>query len=224
MKKKLILFIIFAVLLTQMPVIGKYFSIVNTLIHETGHSLMAIITGGKVQSISLFSNTEGATLASHRFWLGSFLTSAAGYVFSSFTAFLFMVLIYKRRSGYVLSILLAILVISLLFWVRNLFGLFWIITIIAAFSWVLWKGSKTALENLALFFASLLLVESITSSFEIMYLSFVSPMSAGDATNLAKATFIIPTQLWGIIFFLQSLFFARLGLKRYFKSSRTNNK
>lgn len=218
MKKKIVLFIILAVILTQMPIIGKYFSIVNTLIHETGHSLIAIITGGEVQSISLFSNTEGATLSSYRFWIGGFLTSGAGYVFASFMAFLFMALIYKRKSKYVLSILLGILVIGLLFWVRNPFGLFWIITIIIGFLWILWKGSKRVLDYLALFITSLLLVESVTSAFEIMYLSFVSSSSAGDATNLAKMTYIIPTQLWGVLFFIQSLFFARLGLKRFFRS------
>ncbi|ASK64267.1 hypothetical protein CFK37_02480 [Virgibacillus phasianinus] len=222
MKKKIILFIILAVILTQMPIIGKYFSIVNTLIHEMGHSLIAIITGGKVESISLFSNTEGTTLSSYQFWIGGFLTSLAGYVFSSFMAFLFMILIYKRKSGYVLSILLIILVIGLLFWVRNPFGLFWIITIIIGFSIVLVKGSKTVLEYLALFITSLLLVESVTSAFEIMYLGFISPSNAGDATNLAKVTFI-PTLLWGVLFFIQSLFFARLGLKRFFsKRFRTN--
>lgn len=221
MKKKIILFIILAVLLTQMPIIGKYFSIVNTLIHETGHSLIAIITGGKVESISLFSNTEGATLSSYRFWIGGFLTSMAGYVFSSFMAFLFMALIYKKKSGYVLTILLGILVISLLFWVRNPFGLFWIITIIIGFSIVLVKGSKTVLNYVALFITSLLLVESVTSAFEIMYLGFVSSGSAGDATNLAQLTFI-PALIWGILFFIQSLFFARLGLKRFFRKFKKN--
>ncbi|WP_112180949.1 MULTISPECIES: M50 family metallopeptidase [Paraliobacillus] len=216
MKKKLVLFLILALFLTQMPLVGTYFSIVNTLLHETGHALMSIITGGNVQSISLFSNTEGVTLASHRYWFGGFLTSAAGYVFASFMAFLFMTLIYKRKSNYVLVIILGILLISLLFWIRNAYGLFWIITIIIVFSWVLVKGSKSIIDYSALFITSLLLVESVTSSFEIMYISLVSPSRAGDATNLANMTVLIPTMVWGVIFFLQSLFFARLGLKRYF--------
>lgn len=216
MRKKIILFIILAVILTQMPIIGKYFSIVNTLIHETGHSIIAIVTGGRVESVSLFSNTEGATLSSYQYWIGGFLTGVAGYVFSSFMAFLFMILIYKRKSGYVLSILLGILLVSLLFWIRNPFGLFWVITVIIGFSFVLVKGSKTVLNYVALFITSLLLVESVTSAFEIMYLGFVSSGSAGDATNLAKLTLIIPTQVWGILFFIQSLFFARLGLRKFF--------
>lgn len=216
MKKKIVLFIILAIFLTQMPIVGPYFSIVNTLIHETGHALMSIITGGKVQSISLFSNTEGVTLSSHRYWLGGFLTSIAGYLFASFMAYLYLILIYKRKSKYVLLILLGTLLISLLFWIRNAYGFFWIITIIAVFTWVLIKGSKTILEYFALFITSLVLVESVTSSFEIMYLSFVSPSRAGDATNLANMTFLIPTLVWGVAFFIQALYFARLGLKRYF--------
>ncbi|MDL4843158.1 M50 family metallopeptidase [Aquibacillus rhizosphaerae] len=217
MKKKIVLFIVLALLLTQMPIIGKYFSIVNTLIHEMGHSLMAIITGGKVQSISLFSNTEGATLTSYQFWIGGFLTSASGYVFSSFIAFLFMILIYKGKSKYVLTVLLGVLVVSLLFWIRNPFGLFWIVTFIAGFSWTLVKGSKVFLEYVALFLTTLLLVESITSSFQVMYLSFISPQSAGDATNLSRMTRLIPAPIWGVLFFIQSLYFGKLGLNKFFR-------
>ncbi|GGM42722.1 hypothetical protein GCM10011351_30830 [Paraliobacillus quinghaiensis] len=216
MKKKLALFIILAVFLTQMPFIGPYFSIVNTLIHEAGHAIMSLVTGGDVQSIALFSNTEGATLVSNRYWLGGFMTSIAGYVFASYMAYLFLTLIYKRKSRYVLLIFLGLLLISLIFWIRNLYGLFWIITIIAVFSWVLARGSKRILDYFALFIASLVLVESVTSAFEIMFLSFVSPSNAGDATTLANMTFLIPALVWGIAFFVQALFFARLGLRRYF--------
>lgn len=216
MKKRLVLFIILALILTQMPIIGPYFSIVNTLIHEIGHALLSIATGGKVHSISLFLNTEGVTLASHRFWIGGFLTSVAGYLFASFVAFVFMILIHRKKSKHVLFILLATLLISLLLWIRNPYGLFWTITIIVGFSWVLAKGSKPVLDYLALFITTLLLVESVISSLEIMYLSFISPNHAGDATNLANITFLIPSPMWGIAFFIQSLLFARAGLKRYF--------
>jgi hypothetical protein len=66
------------------------------------------------------------------------------------------------------------------------------------------------------FLASLVFVEAVTSAFEIMWISFVSPLQAGDAANLARATKFIPAPIWGIAFFAQALYFAWLALRRVF--------
>ncbi len=47
MKLQIIISLILAFLLTQAPVFGKYFAMINTMIHETGHSLVALLTGEK---------------------------------------------------------------------------------------------------------------------------------------------------------------------------------
>jgi len=78
---------------------------------------------------------------------------------------------------------------------------------------MLYKGSGAFVQYCLLFIASVLLVESISSSYTIMLLSFIQPLAAGDATGLARATFIIPAQLWGLFFFCQALGFLFAGLK-----------
>lgn len=84
---KFVIFIILTLVLVNIPIFGNYIKIINTVIHESGHALMALF-GGKVQHISLFLNTEGVTYTSHSGWFGGFLTGVSGYVFSSFFAFL----------------------------------------------------------------------------------------------------------------------------------------
>ncbi|MEX3623722.1 M50 family metallopeptidase [Viridibacillus arvi] len=235
MQITLLIFIIVAAIVSRLPIVGKYFSIINTLIHEIGHALMAIITGGKVDKIQLFANTEGTAWTSNRFWLGRVLTSAAGYVFSSFIAFAFLYSISIERFeycipieklGYCISIeryelilytLVVFLVIGLLFWIRNLYGFFWMISFTAGFAYLIWKGNDVVTEYVLLFITATILVQSIYSAWEILYLSFKSPSDAGDATNLAKSTFIIPAQVWGIFFFLQSLYFGWLGLSLFLR-------
>lgn len=209
-------FVILSILLTKLPVIGKYFSIVNTLIHETGHALMAIATGGKVGKIELFSNTEGTAWTSNPHWLGRVLTSLAGYVFSSFIAFLFLYFLSIEKYDYILYILIAILLLGLLFWVRNLYGFFWMITFCAGFGYLLWNGNATVIQYVLLFITAIILVQSVISAFEILYLSFKNSHDAGDSTNLAGFTYIIPAQIWGIFFFLQSIFFAWKGISVFF--------
>lgn len=211
-----IIFVVLSILFTKLPVIGKYFSIVNTLIHETGHALMAIATGGKVAKIELFANTEGTAWTSSRSWIGRVLTSLAGYVFSSFIAFLFLYFLSIGKYDYILYILITILLLGLIFWVRNLYGFFWITTFCAGFGYLIWNGNAAFIQYVLLFITSVIFVQSVISAFEILYLSFKNSRDAGDATNLARTTIIIPAQIWGIFFFLQSLFCAWKGIKFYF--------
>ncbi|WLR48498.1 M50 family metallopeptidase [Halobacillus litoralis] len=216
MKLQVLSALILAFLLTQLPVVGKYFAILNTMIHESGHSLMALITGGEVRRISLLPNTSGFALTGHTSWIGQVLTSMAGYVFASFFAFVFFFLISRGQYKWMIYILIAFLAINLLFWVRNVYGLFWILTFGAGFIWLLRTGHDQVVQYVLLFLASLVLVESVTSAFEVMWISFISPGQAGDAANLAKATKFIPAPFWGLAFFVQALYFALLSIKRVF--------
>ena len=216
MKLQALTALVLALILTRLPIVGKYFAILNTMIHESGHSLMALITGGEVRRISLFPNTSGFAVTGHSSWFGQVLTSMAGYVFASFFAFLFFWLISRGHYNWMVYILMGFLLVNLVFWVRNIYGLFWIVTFGAGFIWLLRSGHEHVVQYVLLFFASLILVESVMSAFEIMWISFVSPGQAGDAANLARATKFIPAPLWGIAFFLQSLYFAFLSLRRVF--------
>lgn len=184
MKLQIIIALILALLLTQLPVAGKYFAVLNTMIHETGHSLTALMTGGEVRHISLFPNTSGVTLTGHSSWFSHVLTSLAGYAAASFTAFLFFYLISRGYWSWMIYILLAILAVNLLFWVRNIYGVFWIVTFGAGFIWLLRTGHDTIVQYVLLLLASLVLVESVTSAFEIMWISFVSPGRRGTLLTL----------------------------------------
>lgn len=212
---KILLFLVLAFILTKLPFAGKYFAVANTLIHEVGHQLASLLTFGKAHHIQLFSNTEGIAFSSHRFWIGRFITALAGYVFASLMASIFFFLVYKERYNIIIYILITILGISLLFWVRNWYGLFWIITFSAGFVWLLMKTKGSLIKNVVLFLVSIIFIESITSAFEIMYISFIFPANAGDATSLSRLTYLIPTQVWGIFFFIQSLFFGWLAMKNF---------
>lgn len=216
MKLQVISVLILALILTQLPIVGKYFAILNTMIHESGHSLMALITGGEVRRVSLLPNTSGFALTGHTSWIGQVLTSLAGYVFASFFAFVFFWLVTRGQYKWMVYILMGFLLINLIFWVRNVYGLFWIFTFGAGFLWLLRTGHDQVVHYVLLFLASLILVESVTSAFEIMWISLVSPGQAGDAANLARATKIIPAPFWGILFFVQALYFALLSIKRVF--------
>ncbi|GAA0335171.1 hypothetical protein GCM10008967_27520 [Bacillus carboniphilus] len=185
---------------------------INTVIHESGHALMALL-GGDIHEISLFVNTEGVTYTSHSSWFGGFFTSLAGYIFSSAMAFLGFWLLAKGKNKVYIGILLGFIGLNLIFWVRNFYGIFWLITFGISFILLLIKSKKVVVETVILSLASIILVESVTSAFDIMALSFMHPQAAGDATNLAKSTVIIPVQVWGVFFFVQSIWWGVLSYR-----------
>jgi hypothetical protein len=207
------LFIGLAFLMVNMPVVGNYISILNTVIHESGHAIFSLL-GGHVESISLFMDSSGVTYGTESIWILNFLTSIAGYVVSSLMAFLSFWLIRKRQYTFLIDILLGFILLNLIFWVRNPYGMFWLVSFGLIFLALLIKGSKVLINNLLLFIASVLLVESIGSAYDILIISMMHPQSAGDATNLSNLTVILPAQAWGMFFFAQSLWFCFLGYKK----------
>ena len=214
---KFFLFLVFAFLLIHVPFLGNYVKVINTLIHESGHALIALF-GGNVEKISLFMNSEGATYSNQSTWIGSFFTSLGGYTFASFMSFLSFLLIGKKKQNLLIDILLGFIGLNLIFWVRNPYGLFWLCSFAVAFLYLLIKGSQNFRDHLLLLIASVLLVDSVQSAYEILYISLFQPQSAGDAANLARLTGFIPAPIWGIFFLGQALWFCYYGLKRgYYK-------
>lgn len=213
---KFFVFLVLAFLMIHVPIIGNYVRMINTLIHESGHALVALI-GGHVERISLFMNSEGATYSDQTTWLGSFLTSLSGYTFSSFMAFLSFLLIGKKKQTVFIDILLGFIFLNLIFWVRNPYGVFWLCSFAVGFLLLLIKGSQGFRDHLLLLIAAILLVDSVQSAYEILYISFLQPQAAGDAANLARFTGM-PAPIWGMFFFAQALLFCYFGLKRgYYK-------
>jgi hypothetical protein len=210
---KFFLFLGLAFILIQIPLVGDYFRLINTVIHESGHAFTALF-GGNVESISLFMNGDGVTHGTQSFWLINFITCAAGYIISSLMAFVSFWLIKKKKHIFFIDMLLGIVLINFILWVRNPYGLFWLASFGILFLALLIKGSQKAIHNLVLLIASILLVESVSTAYDIFIISLIQPHAAGDATNLSQLTVFIPAQVWGMVFLAQSLFFIILGFRK----------
>lgn len=210
---KFFLFIVIAIFLVQFPVVGDYVRVLSTVIHESGHAFIALL-GGHIEKIALLSDSEGVTYGPESGKMEGIFCSMAGYICSSFMGFASFWLIRKNRYTLLIGILLGILFINLILWVRNPFGTIWIVTFAFGFLLLLIKGKQTVINHFLLLIASILLVDSIKSAFEIFEMSIMHPKFAGDASNLSILTSFIPAQAWGIFFFVQALLFPILSLKK----------
>ncbi|HBI05292.1 MAG TPA: hypothetical protein DDY49_14840, partial [Paenibacillaceae bacterium] len=94
------------------------------------------------------------------------------------------------------------------------YGFVWSFSFIALCGYSIWNGNETIQTHFTFFLSAIILTQSVATAFAIFKLSIVHPKQAGDATNLAKETYI-PAFIWGMVFFGQSLFVAYVIFKNY---------
>jgi hypothetical protein len=81
--------LITAILLTRIPVLGKYFRSVNTLVHEAGHAFATLLLSGEVIAVNLFADTSGTTVTKAKGKFSQALIAIAGYPVSALTGCIF---------------------------------------------------------------------------------------------------------------------------------------
>jgi len=196
-----------SLLLPRIPVIGIFFRIVNTMIHESGHAIAALLTSGEVVRLDLEHDTSGSALTKSTSWVSRFLTSLAGYPFSSACAWLLFYFVKLQKFDWILFALFSVALINLLLWVRNWFGIIWLMLFMLLTALVFFYTPPFYHKALAIFCSGVVLFDSVASAFIIFVLSIKSAKQSGDARNLADATHI-PAFFWGLLFLTQSLWFA----------------
>lgn len=194
-----IYYIIVALILTRVPIVGKYFQLFNTLIHEIGHSLAGILTFGKVNYMTLSMDTSGGASISSRNFLTSILVTLAGYPFASGISFVLIYMVTMGLYVYIMYSMIALALISIIFWIRNLFGLIWLIVAASLTSWVLFYGSSSLIIAYATTLVAVVFVDSFMSTLVLLEIIARDKEESGDAHNLRNKTGITE-YFWGVLF------------------------
>ena len=206
-----------ALLLTRIPVLGKYFRSVNTLVHEAGHAFVTLLLSGEVIAVNLFADTSGTTVTKAKGKMAQALIALAGYPISSLTALLCLFLLYKGYYLYILFILTSIALIIMILSLRNIYGLFWAGTFIILNLLIIYFNNKHLIYGFAAFYSVIIFTDALLSSFVLLVLAIKQPKKAGDATNLQKIT-KIPSVIWAILILAFSLFISWLSVVHFFPS------
>lgn len=209
------IFIFASFLPGRIPYAGKYFRLINTLIHESGHAVFSLLTNGSVEHIELFSDTSGLTVTKNKSKLSAFVVSLSGYFFASGCALLFFYLIKFDHYPVILYILLSLITINLILFVRNTYGIIWLLSLAAVIIGLMYIKAELPVLIFIFLVSSLSLSESVVSAFVLVKISLRSPKKAGDAANLAKTTHI-PALIWSLIFLAFALFCFYLVIFRLF--------
>jgi hypothetical protein len=206
----IIIFIIVAII-SYLPVAGPYFKLFNTMVHESGHAFAAVLTGGRVTSVSLFKNTGGLTITRHRGWGGKVLTLLAGYPAASAASAVYIFALTQNWYDYIALGLGALLIYNLLFWVRNVIGWLWGLSVCGTLYFIYTNQYGNWFEYTITIIGAVLLIQAFISCWVIFMLSIKGNGQAGDASALAEAT-KVPAPFWGFFFLFQGTFFFVCGV------------
>lgn len=192
------LLLVVSFIINRIPFIGIFFRSVNTLLHESGHAIMAVITSGEVLRIEINKDTSGLAQTKNSGRFRAFLTSFAGYPFAAFAGSVFLIMALKGYHNLAAFILLSIVILNLILFVRNIYGILWLMLFSASTMLIFYYADDFVMKWFILFVSMISITESITSTFLITFLGFTKPRSSGDLANMQK-TSGIPAGFWALV-------------------------
>lgn len=211
------LMLVLALITVRIPIAGKYFRLLATMVHEAAHAFMALLLSGEILSVNLFADASGSTVTKSKSKFSQALVAFAGYPATSFTAFLLLYMLHQHLEKYILFLLLSIIMLLVVLFIRNTFGLVWAITFMSLNIILLYFDNYIVNYYIIAFYVTSLLAESFLSTLVILRLSYINSKKAGDSTNLAKISGI-PAILWSILFCTISLMSIYLAVVYTFPS------
>lgn len=195
-RQQLLLFILIAFIVDYLPFINLPFLWSETFFHEISHGLAALLTGGSIHNITLNFNGSGVctTRGGSRF-----IISFSGYAGSA----LWGLLIYsvagslsKNNAKLMVGTMVAMLVITLLFWARDIPTIIILLILLLMYSMPLYKSLWFSVKFFIQLVGIFVLLDAIRSP---LYL--LDGRDLGDGASLATQTWL-PEIFWVALWFV----------------------
>jgi hypothetical protein len=206
-----------------------------TFIHEGGHVLAALLTGGSVASLTVSPDTSGEVFSTTGGWFSQLFVSSAGYVGT--TAFGAALLAWLRfgfstRLGLLISAAIVAVLTVFFGFLAPILSLFQSVTF-GGFVFTLFSGAILTIGLAAIakyadakwtnfafaFLAVQCLLNAVFSLLELVLITSLTNAHS-DAANMAAATGM-PAIMWAILWIGISVVMIAIGLRVYAVSKKT---
>jgi hypothetical protein len=165
----------------------------STIIHETGHALTAIATGGSVKSIQITGPGTGNVVSGKASWPSNVISAAAGYAMPPLAGVGAAWLLNRGHAPAVLAITTAVMVV-LLFAGEDITTRFFVLAVgLLPFAALVW--GTPALQNYIAYSETWLLLTNETGGLAHLIAIRKDNPAHNDADLLARTT-LIPGSAW----------------------------
>jgi hypothetical protein len=191
-KYQLYFLLLAAIVVRQIPVVSLPLNWLESYFHEMSHGIAALVTGGQIISIQLFAN--GAGLCTTQGGI-SFIISFFGYAGATLWGWLvFTIANSHQRTAQIFSaVMLCLLVLSMLFFVRDLLTIIIVSSLALMFFITIKLRRLYYVQLLVKFFGLSILLNSLLSPTYLF-----DGRSLGDGAALAEMT-LVPEFIWVLI-------------------------
>ena len=182
------------------------FRLFTTWVHECGHALMTVLVGGRVASITIEPDASGLTHSLVPVGrIAGGLVASSGYLGAAVVGCLLMAATRVEKWAHVILMGLgAFMLLTLVLWMRNVFGF----VVVLAWGVVLVTLARKGIANALRFLLSLLAIQvALNSVYDIRAL-FLIGRGQSDAATMARL-FLLPSWVWAMSWMLISV--AMLG-------------
>ena len=183
------------------PLLLYPFALFSTWVHEVGHAVMVVLTGGSVTAITIEPDTSGVTqslMPPGRIARG--LVASSGYLGASIVGcWLMAAARVEKRARPILWTIGAFMLFTVLFWMRNVFGAL----VVLAWGVALVALARNGSGRVSRFVLSVLAIQvALNAVFSIRTLFLVH--GASDADTMARL-FVAPAWMWAAAWMIASV-------------------
>lgn len=201
----ILLYLAAALAISRLPMFRVYFSLCNTLIEKIIHVLAVVVTReGKSNKIKLYKNGSGETTSIVDSKIKKVMIVYIGYTGTLIVAMGLFYLLSFNQFDWVIYFFIGLMVISILLWIRNFFGVLWALSFVALLAVPLYFRNEAVIMHISIFLSSLILIQAIINAFQVIGQSFKTGGKPGALAKIAR----VPAIICGIALLGQSLFAA----------------
>ena len=182
------------------------FKLFTTWVHECAHALMTVLVGGRVTSITIEPDTSGLTQSLVPVGrLARGLVASAGYLGAAIVGCLLIAATRVEKWAHVILLSLGVfMLVTLVLWIRNLFGF----VVVLAWGVALIALARRGIGHAPRFLLSLLAIQVALNSVYDIRVLFLIDRGGSDAAAMAQL-FLLPSWVWATAWILMSV--AMLG-------------
>lgn len=206
----ILVYLLSALIVTQIPFLKAYFSLCNTLCHE----VIRLVLEGKLAKKITLPNNQSEQIGNYensRF--KHTLITYAVFTGESLATIGLFYLVSNQNYESILYLFIGLMIVSVLLWIRNFYGIIWALSFVVLLAVPVYFSYDIVIMHISIFLSAFLLIQSIMNGFQICRKSLLQRHTASGI--LAKVK-IFPVMMVGVILFGQSLYTGYFIAKRIF--------
>ncbi|HEY2421722.1 MAG TPA: M50 family metallopeptidase [Neobacillus sp.] len=198
----ILMYVAIALVCSRIPYLRVYFSLCNTLLQQV---VCVCLEGGITNKIKLHKDGSSETTNNVNSPFKKALIAYAGYTGTLIAAIGLFYFVSKGNYHIIIYLVSGLVGISLLLWIRSLFGLIWGLSFLCVLAVPIYFKYEAIVVHISIFLASVMFIQSLMNALQVCKQSFLSRENPARKAAIVQTKFF-PAMILGFVLLGQSLY------------------